>query len=111
MLTEFQNFITLVSSSSQIGATVHFPLPISLLLMKAYSLDTICNLRSVSTLLSSNAAVRAPSLHDVKGGDDGLHLYDHGSQTSHAPQILMVSNTVQVRALSTGLLCVEEPLY
>ena len=54
--------------------------------MKAYSLDTICNLRSVSTLLSSNAAVRAPSLHDVQGGDDGLHLYDHSSQTSHAPR-------------------------
>ena len=27
------------------------------------------------------------------------------------PQILMVSKIVQVRALSTGLLCVEEPLY
>ena len=66
--------------------TIHKSLP----LMKDYNnLDTIHKSRHVSTLLSHAASPtpfnQAPSLHGVQGGDDRHHLYDEGSQASHAP--------------------------
>ena len=106
MPTEFQDTISLVSSASQIGATIRFPLRMSLPLMKDYSnlytihmslplmkdysnLYTIHKSRHVSTLLSHAASPtpfnQAPSLHGVQGGDGRHHLYDEGSQASHPP--------------------------